>query len=233
MLKIGHRGTAALAPENTKAGFVKALKLGLDMVELDIQLTKDGEIVVIHDYDLERIAGVEDRVADLTLAQLRKIDIGSHFAAEFSKERIMTLEEVISLVKNDLQLNIELKMIEQKSELLIINLKQLLKEEDFVEEVVISSFNHCYLREFGPEFRTAILINSYPVNPVAMIESANADGIHPNYKLLRAKLIEEVHQAGYFVNTWTVNDEDEIKRLEELGVDGIVTDNPEIFIDRF
>ena len=232
MIKIGHRGAAGLAPENTKAGFKKAIELGLDMIELDIQLTKDNQIVVVHDYNLERIAGVSSKINELTLKQLKEIDIGSYFGDQFSDQRIMTLKEVISVVKTKLMLNIEIKMLEDKSQLLINKLKQLLTEENFIDQVIISSFNHCYLQELGPEFKTAILINSHPVDPVTMIESANANGIHPNHKLLTPQLIQQVQQAGYFVNTWTVNDSAKIKQLKEWGIDGIVSDNPLLFFPK-
>mgnify|MGYP006274706057 CR=1 FL=1 len=228
MLKIGHRGAAGLAPENTKAAFEKALELGLDMVELDIQLTKDNQIVVIHDYDLQRVAGMNSKVKELTLAQLREIDIGSYFASEFSEQRMMTLKEVINLLRNELMINIEIKMLDEKVNILINKLKQLLKEENFKDQVVVSSFNHCYLQKFDSEFKTAILINSHPVDPVAMIEKANANGIHPNYNLLTKGFIKQVQQAGYFLNTWTVNNKDEISQLKQLGVDGIVTDDPRL-----
>ena len=228
MLKIGHRGAAGLVPENTKAAFEKALELGLDMVELDIQLTKDNQIVVIHDYDLQRVAGMNSKVKELTLAQLREIDIGSYFASEFSEQRMMTLKEVINLLRNELMINIEIKMLDEKVNILINKLKQLLKEENFKDQVVVSSFNHCYLQKFDSEFKTAILINSHPVDPVAMIEKANANGIHPNYNLLTKGFIKQVQQAGYFLNTWTVNNKDEISQLKQLGVDGIVTDDPRL-----
>ncbi|MBM7555458.1 glycerophosphodiester phosphodiesterase [Halanaerobacter jeridensis] len=228
MLKIGHRGTAALAPENTAAGFKKAIDMNLDMVELDVQLTKDEEVVVIHDYDLQRVAGVDAKIADLTLDQLKEIDVASYFAADYAEQRVMTLTEVIELVRNELMLNIELKMIAEKEQILIDKVKKILRQENFIGQVIISSFNHCYVKEFGPEFKTAVLINSHPVDVVAMIESANADGVHPNHKLLTAELIEQVQQAGCFVNTWTVNDENKITELKSWGVDGIVTDYPEI-----
>lgn len=229
MLKIGHRGVRGLAPENTKASFEKALESDLDMVELDLQLTKDKEVVVIHDYDLERIAGVKAKVAELTLAELREFDLGSYFADDLAKQEIMRLQEVINLVRGDLKLNIELKMIPEAAELLVDKVQRILRREDFIAQTIISSFNHCYLKEFGPEFKTAILINSHPVEPVAMIESANADGIHPNYKLLTASLLEKVKQVGYFVNVWTVNKREEINKLKKLGVDGVVTDDPLVF----
>ena len=230
MIKIGHRGAAALAPENTAAGFKKAIDMDLDMVELDVQLTKDEEVVVIHDYDLQRVAGVDAKIADLTLDQLKEIDVASYFAADYTEQRVMTLTEVIELVRNELMLNIELKMIAEKEQILIDKVKDVLREENFIDQAIISSFNHCYIKEFGPEFKTAVLINSHPVDPVAMIESANADGIHPNHKLLTAELINQVQQAGYFVNTWTVNDENKIAELKKWGANGIVTDNPN-FLD--
>jgi len=229
MLKIGHRGTAGLRPENTRVGFEKAIELGLDMVEVDVQLTKDNQIVVIHDFNLSRIAGKKTKIKDLTLAQLKQVDIGSHFAPTFSQQRVLTLKELIELVKGKMMLNIELKMIGTKSELLISKLVDLLEQERFSDEVIISSFKHSYLQEIDSKFKTAILINSCPIDPVAMIESANADGVHPNYKFLTPELINRVQSSGCFVNIWTVNQQSEIRKLEGFGVDGIITDNPQLF----
>ncbi|GAB6100581.1 glycerophosphodiester phosphodiesterase [Halanaerocella petrolearia] len=232
MLKIGHRGAAALAPENTLVSFRKAINLGVDMIELDIQLTKDQELVVFHDHDLNRIAGVDVQIKELTLAELKKFDIGSWFSKEFKNEKIPTLQEVIQLVNGQVKLNIELKPRVDKKQILIQNLVTILEKEDFKEEVIISSFNHSllkYLKEIDSSLKTAILIVALPVNPVKVIDEASADGIHPNYLVVNKELIDKIQEEGYFLNTWTVNDESQINQLEEMDVDGIITDDPDLF----
>ncbi|GAB6137522.1 glycerophosphodiester phosphodiesterase [Halanaerobaculum tunisiense] len=232
MLKIGHRGAGALAPENTLVSFRQAIKTGVDLIELDIQLTKDNQLVVFHDANLERITGADLRIKDLTLAQLKQYDIGSWFAERFRGERIPTLQEVIQLVKGKVQLNIELKPGVDYPQLVIKKLLRLLIREDFKSEVLISSFNHRLLqkvKEFDATLQTAILVASLPVKPVKMIKWARADGIHSHYLAVTKELVTEVQRKGYFINTWTVNKRQVIKDLQHKEVDGIITDDPRLF----
>jgi glycerophosphoryl diester phosphodiesterase len=107
---IAHRGASAYAPENTLASFSKAIELKADWLELDVQLTKDGQVVVIHDGDLERVAGIKKRVDEMTLEEIRRVDVGSRFSKEFAGERIPTLDAVLSLAKNRVGVYIELKV---------------------------------------------------------------------------------------------------------------------------
>ncbi|MCK8816858.1 glycerophosphodiester phosphodiesterase [Natroniella sulfidigena] len=233
MLKIGHRGAAGLAPENTEVAFKKAIKANLDMVEIDVQLSKDNQLIVFHDYDLRRIAGIKKKVSDLKLKELKKIDIGSWFSEQFAQERILTLAEVIELVKGQLQLNIELKILREDYQLVIKKLVKLLEEKSFSQDVIISSFNHQLiksLKESNPGLKSAILVASLPVNPIRLIEDTGADGIHPHYLTVTEDLVAVIKEAGYMLNTWTVNQRAEIVRLKELGVDGIMTDYPELLI---
>ncbi|AGB40804.1 glycerophosphoryl diester phosphodiesterase [Halobacteroides halobius DSM 5150] len=229
MLKIGHRGAPILAPENTLASFRQAITCGVDMIELDIQLTKDNQLVVFHDDDLSRIVGVNTRVEELTLAKLKEFDIGSSFDKDFKEERIPTLQEVIQLVKGQVKLNIELKPRVANREVLLRKLVVLLEEEQFKDKVIISSFNHWLLKdlkEIDSTIKTAILIASLPINPVKMIEDATADGIHPHHLVVTKELVAKVQKKGYFLNVWTVNNQVEVDKLQSYGVDGIITDNP-------
>jgi glycerophosphoryl diester phosphodiesterase len=232
MLKVGHRGASGIAPENTKAAFLKSIELGLDMVELDIQLTKDNNLIVFHDYDLKRIAGLDEKIGNMTLIELKEIDIGSWFSDEFSDERILTLKEVINLLKDKMKINIEIKINQQKSEIIMAKLLDILKEEEYEEGVIISSFDHRILKLIKRKnysLRTAVLIGALPVNPIRLIQEAEADGIHPHYLTVNRALVEEVKDYGYFINTWTVNSKEEVDRLVKLGVDGIMSDYPELF----
>ncbi len=232
MLKIGHRGASGLAPENTMAAFSQAIDSNLDMVELDIQLTKDEELVVFHDDDLSRIAGVNKQVDELNLKELKELDIGSWFEDRYSSERISTLQEVIKLVKDDLRINIEIKMIRSNYSLLINKLLEVLREEDFSQQIIISSFNHQLLKQLkavNPKLKTAILLAALPVNPFRLVEWANADGIHPHYGMVSERFLLKAKENNLFINAWTVNSKDEMKRLKSLGVDGIMTDHPRLF----
>jgi len=229
MLKIGHRGASGVAPENSKAAFLKAIEFGLDMVELDIQLTKDNNLIVFHDYDLKRITGLDRKVGGMTLAELKKVDIGSCFSKEFNNERILTLAEVIDLLKGKMKINIEIKINQQKSDVIIESLFDILEEQEYEDDVIISSFDHRILKVIKrkkPSLKTAVLIGAIVMEPIRLIQEASADGIHPHYLTISKELVEELKDYGYFINTWTVNSKEEVDRLVEIGVDGIMSDYP-------
>ncbi|MGM0471892.1 MAG: glycerophosphodiester phosphodiesterase [Bacillota bacterium] len=232
MLKIGHRGAKALAPENTMASFKKAVELGVDMIELDLQLTADQYLVVCHDNNLMRLLGIDDQISNLKLAELKQINFGSWFGSEFHQEQIPTLREVIRLIRGRVKLNIELKPQINNPQLVINRLIDLLEAKNFKSEVIISSFNHRLIREVyrvDSTLQTAILITSLPIQPTKLIEAAFADGIHPHYLAISEQLVEEIHSCDYFINVWTVNQLAVIEDLIAWGVDGIMTDDPRIF----
>ncbi|WP_018247293.1 glycerophosphodiester phosphodiesterase [Orenia marismortui] len=232
MIKIGHRGLAGIAPENTKISFIKAIEYGLDMVELDIQLTKDRELVVFHDYNLQRIAAIDRRVEDMTLKELKEIDIGECFDMKFSGQRILDLEEVIRLLRGNLKINIEIKINRKEARFIADKLIAILDREDFQDQVIISSFDHKmikYIKSIIPTIKAAILVSSLTIKPIELINSAAADGIHPHHLVITEDFVREIKKKGFFINTWTVNDKQEFKRLSELGVDGIMSDYPYFF----
>ncbi|MBM7623246.1 glycerophosphodiester phosphodiesterase [Sporohalobacter salinus] len=231
MLKIGHRGAAGLAPENTESAFQKALKLNLDMVELDVQFSKDKELVVFHDYNLKRIAGIDMEVSDLSLKKLKQIDIGSWFGKEYIDERIMTLQEVIELVKDSMQLNIEIKPAGNKYKEIAVSLLKVLRKNKFSQEVIISSFDHQllkYLKSIKSDLTTAILLASLPVNPLKLVDWAGADGIHSYYRIINQQLISSAKEQDLIINVWTVNDKAKIDRLKQMEVNGIISDYPQM-----
>lgn len=230
MLKIGHRGAAGLVPENTAAGFKKALELNLDLVELDVQLSKDDKLIVFHDYNLKRIAGIDKEIAELSLKELKKIDIGSWFGKEYKEERIMTLSEVIGLVRGQMELNIEVKPTKNDYKRIVVELLEVLAINSFSQQVTVSSFNHQllkYLKSLNSNLNTAILIASLPIKPLKLISWAEADGLHPYYRIITQKLIDDVQAKDLMINTWTVNDSAEIEGLKQMGVDGIISDYPQ------
>ncbi len=232
MLKIGHRGAAGIAPENTKAAFIKAIQSGMDMVEVDLQLTKDQRLVVFHDYDLVRIAGIDRRISEMSLAELKEVDIGSFFAKEYANQRVLTLSELIELVRGRLALNIEIKINLVDRETILTELLRVLEKYNFIDQVIISSFDHKFLKKLkriNADLKTAILVSALVVNPITVIKAARADGIHTYSLTVTANLIEEVQQRGYFINVWTVNSSEELCKSRELGVDGVITDYPNIF----
>ena len=231
MLKIAHRGVSGLAPENTRAAFKKAIDCGMDMIELDLQMSKDGHFVICHDFNLKRIAGVDALVSELKLSELKDLDIGSWYDETFFKERMMTLEEVIKLTKNKIKLNLEYKIPIPNYKETVARLIDLLVKFGVEEEVLISSFNHNvikYLKKYKLNLETAILSYALAVNPVNLLVDAKADVFNAHYLLANQQLVNQIQTAGYKINIWTVNQPKLIEKFKSFGVDGIMTDYPDL-----
>ncbi len=232
MIKIGHRGASGIAPENTRSAFLKAIELGMDMVELDVQLSKDEELIVFHDKDLKRMAGVKRTVNSMDLLDLKALDIGSSFGDEFKGERIMTLKEVIELAKEKLSLNIEIKEMGRKRKLVVKKVIDLLEEEDFKSEVIISSFNKKLLnmaRSMDKDISLALIFSSSRVKALKISQELKLQAVHPHHSILTEGKVKGYKGLGLMVNTWTVNDKEKADELCGWGVDGIMTDFPKIF----
>ncbi|MDH5816347.1 MAG: glycerophosphodiester phosphodiesterase family protein [Candidatus Nezhaarchaeota archaeon] len=220
---IAHRGASAYEPENTLRAIRRALDLGADMVEVDVRATRDGHIVVIHDATVDRTTSGRGYVKDMTLEELKRLDAGLG-------ERIPTLQEVISLVKGRAGLVIEIKVpgIEEKV-LKIVN------DHKLHDDVIITSFHHpTLLRVKGlmARVRTGIIIASRPVRPVQLALDAKSDAIFPKYIYLDLEVVEEAHKQSLSVYPWTVDNLEDARLLIEMGVDGIVTNKPDILRQR-
>ena len=214
-LVIGHRGAGSLAPENTLAGIRKAAACKADFVEVDVRLSEDGVLVLMHDETVDRTTNGKGPVEEFTLEQLR--------ALRSCEEVIPTLEETVCLAA-ELGLGLIVEMKEEGLEALV--LEALIKRADL--KSIITSFFHSSLREVkdlaGPGQMTGIIIASLPINPVQMALLAEADAIFP--KRISPRLFKEAHRAGILVFPWTVNRREEAAWMLRLGADGLVTDNP-------
>lgn len=228
-LIISHRGASGYAPENTLSSFKKAIEMGADMVEFDIHQTKDGEIVVLHNKNLSRTAGISRLVEDLTLKEIKELDVGSWFSPEYAGETIPTLREVLSLIKGKVGVNIEVKKgrklyygIEEK-------LVKILEEYDLSEPCIISSFHTSYLekiKELNPYLALGRLIVFSVFLPWEnLVRDVNA--IHPHWSMVNSYIVKAAHQDHLRVNVWTVNNTGIAYRMVKLGVDGIITNYPE------
>ena len=219
------------APENTMASFKKGLALGADLIELDVHLSADGHLVVIHDPTVDRTTDGRGYVKDMTLAQLKKLDAGSWFGPEFAGERIPTLAEVLEWARGRVGLVIEIKNgpvfypgIEEK-------VIEALEAYDMEEEVIVISFDHRCVRrvkELRPGIATGILYVGRLADPTAAARAAMADAIHPKADYLTAEDVSEAHLAGLAVSTWTVNDPSQMGEFIEMGVDSIGTNYPDL-----
>ena len=221
-LCIAHRGAFVEAPENTLKSFKMAIEMGADMIELDVHLTKDRRVVVIHDDTIDRTSNGSGAVKDYTLEELKKFDFGEG-------EKIPTLEEVFELTKGKVLVNVEIKEMNMAKEVV-----EIIERYNMADKVLVSSFLHPVLLEvkrLNPTIKTGILFTCRPVSITNMARDARAEFVHPYYETLDKQLIDEAHKNGLEVNVWTVDDPDEMQKLIEWGVDGIITDVPDVFLE--
>ena len=228
-----HRGGTDNHPENTLEAFSTAIKRGADGIELDVHLSKDGEIVVAHDAQLERISNGEGYINDHTLEELKALDIG-WFSLDRDAYRIPTLSEVFSLVKpSGLFVNVELKTTERLYPDLPAKLLALVNEYGMEERVIYSSFNHYslkHIKALDPKARIGLLYELGMVDPWVYAKYVGADAIHPHYFVIAAlpETVKRCHEHGIEVNVWTVDESEAIKLMYKCAVDGIITNKPDI-----
>ncbi|HSN78653.1 MAG TPA: glycerophosphodiester phosphodiesterase family protein [Anaerolineae bacterium] len=233
-LNLGHRGARGLAPENTLASMKAGMNAGADGVEFDVQRTADGHLVVFHDDDLKRICGVGGRVVTSTLAQLRELDAGRHFGLQFAGELIPTLDEVIETLPASAFLNIEAKRFRFRSDRLEAGIMHAIQRHNLLARCIVSSFNPVLLWRMGRMDRTIPLGLLYaPDEPPGLNRGwprhlLRLAALHPYHEQVTPKLMQQTHRRGQQVNTWTVNEPTEMRRLIDLGVDGIITDRPDL-----
>ncbi len=208
---IGHRGARSLAPENTLAAIRAAKTCGADYAEVDVRLSKDGSLVVIHDETVDRTTDRSGRVEDMTLEEIRRLDAGGG-------ERVPTLAEAVSLT-GELDMGIVVEMKEE-------GLEELVAREVEGRRAIVTSFRHASVREIKElaEIKTGIIISSLPINPVDLALQARADSIFP--RITNPNLFKRAHGEGIEVYPWTINDPDQVRWLRRIGADGLVTDDP-------
>jgi glycerophosphoryl diester phosphodiesterase len=219
-----HRGSSVTAPENTLSAVSQAIADGADYAEIDVQLSADSAVVVIHDVDVRRVAGISGLVSDMTLAELRQLDVGSWFSAEFAGEPLPTLQEVIDLARGRIKLNIELKMT-GSPEGLVERVVALVERNDFGEESVITSLNEAAVRAVkrrAPDLRVGFIVATAIGDPTRM----QVDLLAVSTQFLSAGLIRRAHRRNMEVHVWTVNTRQRMWAMIERGVDNIMTDYP-------
>lgn len=233
-LNIGHRGARGLAPENTLAGMRAAMHAGADGVEFDVQRTADGHLVVFHDDDLKRICNISGRIVTSTLAQLRELDAGRHFGPQFAGELIPTLDEVLEALPANAFVNIEAKRFRFRSDGLEAGIVEAIGRYNLAGRCIVSSFNPVLLWRLGRIDRTIPLGLLYaPDEPPGLNRGwprylLRLDALHPYHEQVTPKLLQQARGRGQQVNTWTVNERAEMKRLIDLGVDSMITDRPDL-----
>ncbi|MES0359739.1 MAG: glycerophosphodiester phosphodiesterase family protein [Anaerolineales bacterium] len=232
-LIFAHRGASAYAPENTIAAFDLAIQQNADVIELDTKLSADGHVVVIHDQSVDRTTDGSGRVSELSLANLRELDAGSHFSDTSHGEQIPTLEEILEIFAGRIFFYIELTNYRSPFDALPMKVAQLIDRYDLDTQILVSSFHPVPLRRFHhllPSIPIGFLAKRGTAGLISRRWFGNAlvpyQAIHPEKSDISPTLITKAHQSGKRVHTFTVNSADEMAKLLSLNVDGIITDDP-------
>ena len=219
---MGHRGAPADEPENTLGSFRRALAVGVAAVELDVQLTKDGRLAVIHDETLDRTTNGRGPVKNFTLAELKRLDAGRG-------EPIPSLEEVFDLVQGKAHLVVELKQPEAAGAL-----RGFFQERRAFESATVISFWHPAvkaLKEAEPRFNTGILMVGCPADPVGLARAADAGALVLHYAYVTPELAAAAHKSGLQVYVWNIDDTDTLKPYLTMNLDGIGSNRPGVLIE--
>lgn len=238
---IAHRGANFFAPQNTIEAFEKAIELRADGFETDIHLTKDGIPVLCHDYTIDATSDAKGNISAYTYEELLKFDFGSYFSPAYAGTKIPTVEEFLELfAKANLDvLNIEIKSPKDPKEYNIVEATiDMAKKYNLFDKLLISSFNPELLvraKEYDSECKTGFLYSptkkwSIPAikDAVGYAKSIKADALHPFELFVTREYVERAHANGVMVNPWTVNKVKNIERLLDYGVDGIITNHPDL-----
>ncbi len=225
-LNLAHRGARQAAPENTLPAFERAMKMGAHGVELDVQRSSDGQLFVFHDTLLDHLTNGEGIATDLSLAALRELDAGSHFGEAWRGTVIPTLDEVFDLLPDDAFVNIELKRDTIARDGLEDAIIEFIKRRNIASRIVVSSFNPVILWRLRKEpFPLGLLYSSDMAVWLRYGQPRHflrIDALHPFYEQV------DRHSSKLPINTWTVNDESEMRRLLDLRINAIITDVPDV-----
>lgn len=223
MIVMGHRGAAALEPENTLLSVERAIGIGVDAVEVDIRATRDNELAIIHDATIDRTTNGKGFVRDYTVEELKRFDAGKG-------QKIPTLQELIDFTRNRVNLFLELKDegIEQR-------VADSVRKNDLYEKACVISFWHSMVKRvkaLDAGIRTGVLIVGCPID-THMAGSAGANALVMNYAFVSKEFVELAHHDNFEVHIWNIDDPRLLDRYTDMGVDGIASNNPQILVDHF
>ena len=223
---MAHRGLSADAPENNLYAFSDAISVGADFIELDVQQTRDGVLVVMHDSNLKRTTGVNKDIWDVDYADIQNLDAGSWFDPAYANARIPTLEETLQFVDKRAKLNIEIKPTKHGSDTLEQDVAELITRYQYTDACYVTSFSYGSLKkvkEANPEIRTGYLMS---VAYGQFYSLKYADAFSLNKVFVTSQVVNAAHQQGKQIFAWTVNSMSEVRSLCNLHVDSIITDDP-------
>jgi len=229
---FAHRGSSAYAPENTLAAFEMAVEQGADAIELDVKLSGDGQIIVIHDDTVDRTTDGTGRVGAMTLSELKDLDAGSYFNTKFKTEKIPTLEDVFETFGKRIFINIEIKNYTTPLDDLPERVISLINKFDLEDNVILTSFNFIALirtRDHDQNIPVGLLtpagVASLAVTS-KLVRFGPSVALHPSFVDVKPKLIQSLHRARSRIHAYTLKEADDMRQLFRLGVDGIITSNP-------
>jgi glycerophosphoryl diester phosphodiesterase len=217
-----HRGAGSLEPENTLRAIRRAIALGVDQIEIDVQLTKDGQLILMHDPTVDRTTNGSGKIAELTCAEIRQLDAGSG-------ERIPTLDEALVLLNGKVILQIELKGVGTATS--VVRAVEAARQED---QVVLTSFMHQELKDahrLNPRLQLGALWGRLPVDVMQQTKQLAAEALHIWHEFVDQHFVTEAHAQGLLVRAWNTSKEEDMRRLINLGVDAIGSDRPDVLLD--
>jgi glycerophosphoryl diester phosphodiesterase len=233
---LAHRGDFVHAPENTLPAFEQAIQKGADGIELDVKLTADDHVVVIHDSTVDRTTDGKGRVSSMTLEAIRKLDAGGWFDEKFSGAKIPLLEEVFETVGRDKIINIELKNYSSPFNGLVVKVCELIKRHNNHDQIIFSSFYSTNLKiaaQVLPEVSRALL--AMPGSAGLWARSfgfmfGDYQALHPHISNATREQVQRAHRVNRRVHVWTANTPEEVIRLRDWDFDGILTDDPQMAV---
>jgi len=220
---MGHRGAAALEPENTLLSIGRAMEIGVDAVEIDIRLSRDNELIVIHDPTVDRTTDGRGLVCSFTVEEMKRLDAGKG-------QRIPTLQEVIDFIGGKVMLVIELK-----EEGTVRGVLELIKRNNIHDAVYVISFWHRLVKavkEMERRIKAGVLLAGCPVD-ACMATRASADALVMNYAFVDREFVQAAHEEGLKVFVWNIDDRDLLKPYADMRVDGIGTNDPRVVCEYF
>lgn len=219
---VGHRGAAGLEPENTLRSIRRAIDIGVDAVEVDARRSKDGELVIMHDPAVDRTTNGKGKVSSFTLKELKTLDAGKG-------EKIPTFDELISAVKGKAGLFVEIKEPETVRDVV----GRVTKAGMAADTTYVSFFHPSLLqaKQLSPSSRCGVIFSCDPADPTKLALDVKADLVLPNHLYTSERTVREAHQRSLLVQTWTVNNTEDLARVRKWGVDGVASDYPNLMVE--
>lgn len=223
-----HRGASGYAPENTIASVREAIKMNADFTEIDVQETNDGAIILLHDKNLKRTTGLDKNIWECSYKEINNLDAGKWFHPQFAGEIIPLLSDVIDFSKGKIKMNIELKS-NGHEKMLADRVVKIVQEKNFVGECFYTSFDYSLIKrvkEINPTLKVGLIFKKMP--ETLDVFNTDMELLSVHYSLVDESFVLRAKSAGKEVHVWTVNEEDEMRRLINLGVTSIITNYPDI-----